>query len=97
MKLTNMILIILLCGMVGIGIYEYAINGLCTHTYETTKVTDIIQISAGGFSSPTLCILQTEAGKISLTGSLKCKSQIGDTLIRRTDNCSLLKFTWSRQ
>lgn len=81
--------IIIICG-------AYYSNRNCKYDIEEHKVTDILQISAGGFGSSDKCILQTTDGKLNLEGRL-CKLQIGDKFYKKFNvrNCFFLDNGYS--
>lgn len=70
-------------------------NAECLRREETRIITDIISISPGGLG-PSTCILQTEQGKISMSGDVRCQVQIGDTIIKRVDTCTIHSGAWKR-
>jgi hypothetical protein len=48
------------------------------------KITDIVQVSAGGYRSSDKCIYNTTCGRLNLYGQFTCRKQIGEDIRKIT-------------
>ena len=76
--MKKIILIIMVLSMVVLS--GCTDNNTCEYETEFREVTDILQVSAGGYSSSDKCIVMTNEGKLSLSGDKICKVQIDDII-----------------
>ena len=76
MKMKEKLIIFLLITLV-------FISGCGTKEPEVIcQITDIIQVSPGGFGTEDKCLYETTCGKLNIGGFYNCKKQIGDYVIK---------------